>query len=113
MARKHKLKWRVCEVPSGRYRSFTKRGWPSADIDEKTAVGLSCEHEYIPERVRKGDHGPITIRVAKHNPEEEWPEKGGITWYRLTKTAATLKEAKERAQKFVDKRPEFFELEGS
>lgn len=25
-----KLKWKVAEVPSGPYRSFQKRGWPSA-----------------------------------------------------------------------------------
>jgi len=103
-----KLKWRVDPVPTGRYRSFEKRGWPSAEYENQdAAVALYCKNEYCPADVKTGDHAPITIRVAQWRPKEERAKKGAFTWRQFKKQAKTLKEAKELAKAFLEAHPEF------
>lgn len=105
-----KLKWRVSEKPTGPYRSFHQRGWPSAYLPgDRIAFHLTCETEYIPTLVREGKHAAIGIRVAR------WFERGGgqtptFEWMRYSKSAASLDEAKVMCQKFLDAWPEYFLL---
>jgi len=68
-----KLKWKVSEVPTGRYRSFHGRQWPSASYvgTDKPAVYLSCEDDYIPAQVRVGTHAPIWITMLHHNHPDQ------------------------------------------
>lgn len=39
MSKLPKLKWRVDPAPTGPYRSFSKRAWPSADYPNGATAG--------------------------------------------------------------------------
>ena len=83
-----KLKWRVQPEPTGRYRSFKKRGWPTAEyIDGCIAASISCEDDYVPARVKSGDHKELVVRVADYSVK---PWK----WRTVKARASTLEEAK-------------------
>ncbi len=86
-----KYKWRVQPEPTGRYRSFEKRGWPDAhycDETESPCADIICEEEYVPRDVKSGDHPPLTLRIADHS-QKPWK------WVRARKQFNTLTEAKE------------------
>ena len=99
-----KLFWEVQPAPTGRYRSFERRGWPKAYV-EKTkdtiAVALYCEHAYVPSLVKEGKHPEIAVHVAVYNDKFI-----GFDWKRLKKRAATLEEAKKLAEEFFSRNPE-------
>ena len=96
-----KLKWRVQPQTTGRYKSFQRRGWPSADYHNgECAASLSCSDEYYPSEVKTGNHHPITIRIAFYNVER------GFDWKTLTAKGTTLKEAKQIAEDFINKYPQ-------
>ena len=102
---KVKLKWYVQPAPTGLYRSFERRGFPSADYAslprECAAVKLLCADEYIPSDVKLGKHSEITIRIAF------WHEdKQGFEWKTLRTKAKTLKEAKQYAEDFINTFPQ-------
>lgn len=86
-----KIKWRVAAAPTGRYRSFDKRGWPMAETADKgePVFRLDCADAYVPRLVREGKHAEIEIRVRCGRKETD-----GWQWKRLVKRAATLDEAK-------------------
>lgn len=104
-----KLKWTVGEAPTGTFRSFHKRMWPSACEKHtgKMAVQLYCVDSYEPRNVREGKHGPIQIQVADHRNKT-----AGWEWRRLKERPATLAEAKALAQKFFDLHPEYLKNKG-
>lgn len=63
-----KIKWRSQPAPTGRYRSFEKRGWPHAEYENgKIAASIECEDEYIASNVKTGSHGLLTVRVADYS----------------------------------------------
>lgn len=99
-----KLKWRVGEAPTGQYKSFFKRSWPSAELEDgRPAFSIICEDSYVPADVKTGKHAELKINVA------DWSEKEGtFVWKTLKQRAETLAEAKNLAQKFADKFPEVF-----
>ena len=99
-----KLKWKVQPPSTGPYRSFFKRGWPSATInDDIMAFSLHCEDSYVPALVKSGQHSEIKISVA------DWRKPGnGFDWKVLKQRAKTLEEAKRIAQKFADTNPQIF-----
>lgn len=102
------LKWRVDAPPVGRYRSFDRRGWPSADYPNgDIAARIECADEYIPANVRAGTHAPLTVYVAawRQDPEER-KQKGAFGWRKLTQQFATLKEATDATNKIVAAHPE-------
>lgn len=102
-----KLVWRVDPVPTGRFRSFQRRGWPSADYaDGSPAFMLSSDDEYVPAKVRAGDHKPLELRVADYR-EASLEKHGGWRWARLKARPATLDEAKRLAEEFLKAHPEF------
>lgn len=98
-----KLKWKVSEAPTGRYRSFEFRHWPTAERGDKMAVSLSCKNDYVPAAVKVGNHEPIRIYIAEYKIGVP-----GFSWRQLREPAKTLKEAKARAQAFCDAHPDWF-----
>jgi len=61
-----KFVWVVAEVPTGRYRSFQKRGWPTAwynGRNGKPVAFLSSEDDYVPANVKTGNHTEIKVTV--------------------------------------------------
>lgn len=99
-----KVKWKVSEAPTGRYRSFERRMWPTGDIDGKAAFYIACEDSYVPANVKCGNHAELRLSVARYDEQ-----KIGFTWFTFNKRFATLQEAKDFAQVFADKNPYFFE----
>jgi hypothetical protein len=98
---KFKLKWRVADRPTGRYRSFERRGWPNADYENgKPAAMLRCQDEYVPKCVKDGDHGLIEIYVADHSGEQ-W------RWRKAINRAVTLDYAKSLVRRILEAHPTF------
>lgn len=100
---KPKIKWRVGAEPTGKYRGFEKRAWPSAcyDNDQETfCAGIRCDDEYIPARVKTGNHAPLKVEVR------DYSRKGEPTVV-SSRTYATLKEAKAAVQSILKAYPHF------
>lgn len=98
-----KLRWKVAPAETGPYRSFRKRGWPAAHYvgpSEHPAVQILCDESYRPADAKAGNHPPLTICVADHSVGV------AFRWLRLKDTAATLEEAKTRAEGYVSRHPE-------
>jgi hypothetical protein len=109
---KRKLIWRVDPAPTGPYRSFATRAWPSAhDSQENPVARILCEDEYRPVNVREGRHRLLRVRVAlKPIPGSVTEKKGlqGFTWRTIKGEFARLDDAKEAVQKLYDKHYEMF-----
>lgn len=57
-----KPKWKVQPAPTGRYKSFEKRGWPSLEFADGRVVGYiysTAKESYVPRRVIDGTHAPL------------------------------------------------------
>lgn len=97
-----KIIWKVRPAPTGRYRSFEKRGWPDAEYEDgQPAASVSCEDDYIPRDVKTGHHRELTVRIADYSEKPVWG------WKRLKKRFATLQEAKEIVPIFLKQYPNF------
>lgn len=93
------IRWKVGEVPTGRYRSFSKRGWPMASyMDGRPAAAIYCEDEYRSSNVVEGKHELLTLNIADHS-RTPWK------WVKSTTQYKTLQEAKDAAQRFLVKFP--------
>lgn len=101
-----KIRWKVAEKPTGRWRSFSNRAWPDA-IDEKEnlMVSITCEDEYSPSRVKTGEHAPLRVLVYDYSGHHNRKR------YKLSKEFKTLKEAKEAAETFLKNHESFFRKE--
>lgn len=100
-----KIKWTVSPAPTGRYRSFFSRAWPSASFEcGSYAAVLSCVDEYVPSRVRSGDHAEIKITVALHGVK---PPEEGLKTVVLKRRAKTLDEAKSIVLEFYGENPKY------
>jgi hypothetical protein len=96
-----KIKWKVAEVPTGTYRSFSGRSWPSAVYEDgSTAACLICNDEYVPAHVKTGSHSQIVIKIADHSITP-W------CWRTLKQRAFTLAEAKEMVNLVLAAYPHF------
>lgn len=104
---KHKIKWKVAEAPTGRYRSFYDRSWPSAEYNENPIARLECDDEYRPADVKTGNHAPITVYVADWSVRETNPLGSAFVWKKSKVKANTLKEAKEMVDKILIDYPHF------
>lgn len=81
-----KIKWKVSSAPTGRYRSFDERAWPTAEYSDGTFCAyISCADEYTPERARGVNE--LIMHVADHS-KTEWP------WLTVKERYKTLHEAK-------------------
>lgn len=96
-----KIKWRVAPVPTGKYRSFDRRGWPFAEDERGRSIAMIvCDDSYVPSRVKTGEHAELQIYVADYRPAP-----GSFRWRRLVKRGATLDEAKRLVSEFFEKYP--------
>jgi hypothetical protein len=99
----NKVVYRVADKPTGMYRSFEHRGWPSGNYagTDEPAVHISCEDDYVPWRVKTGEHAELTVRVADHSAKPCWQ------WRTLKKRCKTLQEAKDLVETFLAQFPQF------
>lgn len=96
-----KIKWRISEKPTGPYRSFQKRHWPSAYYSNKIpCASLDCSTQYSATSVKIGCHSEITVRVADHS-QKPWQLRT------LKARAKTLAEAKQMVADFIKKYPHY------
>jgi hypothetical protein len=101
-----KLVWRVAPAPSGPYRAFALRSWPSAFFfraDGPVAATIGCSERYEPSRARTGQHPPLIVRVY------DWRGRPGIpvTTLRLKDTYPTLETAKAAVRELYRNHPHF------
>ncbi len=108
-----KLKWRVDSPPTGRYRSFDRRGWPTADYPNGDfAASIVCADEYIPSKIKSGEHAPLEVWIADWNiPPEERGKRGRWVRRKMKGTFPTLKAAQAAAQQLIDQHPELHKLD--
>lgn len=105
-----KLKWKVNEVPTGRYRSFHKRGWPSclySNDNLAAQIYSSTNQEYVPSQVKAGTHDPLNVWVTDWSARKTNPAGPAFTWRKLKKTFSTLSAAKAAAEGVLSQHPEF------
>ena len=100
---KKKIYWRVAEQPTGPYRSFFKRGWPTAyaDKDCKTILfSLGCNDDYTADCARGLQaHQPLILHVARYDAN---CSVGRFKWLTFKEKHATLSSAKEFAEYFYN-----------
>lgn len=88
------MRWRTSEKPTGRYRSFQRRAWPSLFDGEEIKAQIRCKDDYIPAHIKDAKHSELEVWIAV-------PDNGSFQWRRLIKRAKTLKEAKELGENYV------------
>jgi|SRR5208337_1163578 len=84
------VKWTVDAAPTGPYRSFQKRCWPTAKYtNDRVAAAIYCPDDYTPRDAREGKHAPLTVRVADWRVTPwKWRQlKGTFTTLALAKAA--------------------------
>jgi hypothetical protein len=108
-----KFKWKTSEAPTGRFKSFHKRGWPGADFPNgDAAIRLECPDGYHPADVKIGKHEEISVYIADHSTRERLgAEAAGFEWKKLKARAKTLDEAKKLGMAALEGRPEFWPKE--
>lgn len=67
---------------------------------QSTCAHIVCDDEYKPAKVKTGNHGPLTVRVADHSVDP-WQ------WRKLKAQFATLDQAKAGLTDFLVKYPHF------
>lgn len=103
-----KIKWRVAEAPTGRYRAFQRRGWPAAEWpDGKVAAMLSCEDDYSPARARgEVHHAEIRVYIADHS-HLTTDGRPTFQWKLCKARARSLEQAKRIAERMLELYPQF------
>lgn len=97
-----KLKWRVQEKPTGRYRSFHKRGWPTCSyVDDNMShaghIAAVDGRGYVP---REAEDVLLEVWVACRSGQVNF------TNLRMTKRFKGLKAAKAGLEDFIQRHPE-------
>lgn len=63
-----KMQWKVEPNPTGRYRSFQFRGWPSLEYEDgQLAASIHCEDSYSMSLVKSGRHGPLSVHIYDYS----------------------------------------------
>lgn len=103
-----KLTWRVAEAPTGRYRSFQRRGWPSAKWPGgQPAATLSCEDDYRPAMARgEQAHAEIRVYVADHSLLTS-DGRPTFKWMLCKARGRSLEQAKAIAERVLAQHPQF------
>jgi len=102
------IKWKASEPPSGRFRSFSTRAWPSAEYaNGDPAVSIYSTDEYRPADAKSGQHAPLTVMIADWglSPEEK-AKRGAFVWRKMKGEFKTLAEAKAAAEKLLAANPQ-------
>jgi hypothetical protein len=94
------IKWSVQPLPTGPYKSFQRRGWPSATYsDGRLAVSLgSASGEDYNSRTAETESLWIGVRDHSVKPPE---------YRRLVTRAQGVKAAKALAERFIAQHPEY------
>ncbi len=101
-----KFTWRVSPAPTGHYRSFERRSWPSAWWADGSALAIiTCVDSYEPQFARSGRHAELWVLVANRDVDHD--RYGAFRWRRLPKPASTLAEAKRLLEDFLAANPQF------
>lgn len=104
------LVWKNGEAPTGPYRSFHNRSWPSAhDRGGNVAASLSVAGVSYSKRAADSGEHEIVVRVADHtNDNLGRPNKeiGAFVWKQLKKKYRTVKEAKAAAEACLKANPQ-------
>jgi hypothetical protein len=102
-----KLKWKVSEIPTGPYRSFDTRSWPSAEDEEGNSIAMILsDSEYVPKNVKTGNHLPLSLCFADYSVDKV--KEGAFKWKTLKRKFNTLKEVKKYMAEFVILYPQYF-----
>lgn len=98
-------KWKVDPEPTGPYRSFNKRGWPTAEtLDGESIAHIRCKDEYRPANLPTANHAPLHVYIRCKNVN---PEKNGAwSWRKLKGEFKTLVDAKFAVERFFRAHPE-------
>lgn len=94
-----KIKWRLGEKPTGRYRSFFKRGWPSGEYSDGSPAASIDHVDGIGYEPYIKESESLVIRVANYHPN-------GFDWVKLKARPSGLTAAKAVAQKFINEHHE-------
>lgn len=95
--------WRVEPPATGDFRSFHKRGWPSAELkkDARFGVFIHCETEYYPDLVKSGKHATLKVTL-------DLCRNGVVSRQTLAKRFDTYADVKDYLEEIAKKRPELF-----
>ena len=94
-----KLRWEMSSEPTGRYRSFQRRGWPTAFFQDGRYAGhILCDDDYVPRLIRECKHLPLQLVAQNYVTGKR---------YRLREQFATLPQAKIGLLTFLQKHPDF------
>ncbi len=95
-----RIKWKVGEAPTGRFRSFQHRSWPSAEYPSGELAGyIGCEDSYKFSLVETGRHSPLNVYVSVYSGKQHKN-------FRFKRQFATLAEAKAALEAFIVSHPE-------
>ena len=100
-----KIKWKVDPASTGKYRSFDKRGWPTAfyqNEDENVCAFISCTDEYYPPNVKTGKHDPLYVRVFDYENKK---------YRKYTRPFSSINEVKEWVLELLKRNPNFYPKE--
>ena len=105
MSKLPKLKWRVDPAPTGPYRSFSKRAWPSADYPNGATAGYIINVYKVPYEGfhRKETNLNLKVRIAKWVKKEDGSDT--FVWVVSRRTFSTIAEAKEGLNKLLEANP--------
>lgn len=103
-----KLKWKVGEAPTGRFRSFYGRAWPMAYVGDKCAAYIICSDDYSAKVVKECSHAPLKVQIADYRRESN-TNGGAFRWRTLKGEHTSLDSAKKAAQDFLSQYPNFLE----
>lgn len=100
---KNKIKWFVQPAPTGKWKSFETRGWPTAENQDGRLIAIiTCPDQYVPRKVASGEHAPLTVKVM------DWRQGNDIRkWRPLTQQATCMTEAKAMVKRFYEENPEW------
>lgn len=94
-----KLKWKVGDKPTGRYRSFQKRSWPTATFgtEGEMAAMIQADESYS---AKIAESTEVRLYVADHR-EKPW------RWRKFKNSFPGVTKAKSVAEDFFRQRPEW------
>lgn len=109
MRKKDKLpiKWKVAEKPTGRYRAFAYRSWPTATYGETMVAALYVDSKpsmYLSTSYSAGisESTPLIVHIADHRGDK-WE------WRRLKGRPVGVTAAKKLVDEFFKQNPDFWE----
>lgn len=105
MKRIPKLTWRVDPAPTGPYRSFSHRAWPSADYPNGKTAACIISADKVPYEGfhRKETCLNLKVRIAKWIKTDEGTDT--FVWVVSRRSFSTIAEAKEGVNKLLESNP--------